>query len=155
MSTGVIKSLKCNCTRERGYFWHRRGKVQEEGSRFGRRLKKTILKLKEGERRSLVLAVDKAHHLLFIWHRYLVGILWEENETNNTGAGISIKNYIFLLLRSPSRTFVHACEFFSQLFSTPDVESLSGRKELEAVQDLFGHLPCSWQRAQREYAREG
>ena len=100
VSTGVIKSLKCNCTRESGYCrrqrdfqeWSRREgmwnncvytlQVLEEGSWSGLHLKQTMLKSKEKQRRSWVLAIDKAYHLLFIAQRYLVGILCEENETN-------------------------------------------------------------------------
>lgn len=57
----------------------------EEGSLVGLHLKQTIPSSKnstKAEWRSWVLAADKPYHLLFIPHRYLVGILCEENETN-------------------------------------------------------------------------
>lgn len=107
VSTGVIKSLKCNCTGESGYCQRQRGISRSEaGGRgwemsacshfrswssgrkeagLGYTWSKQYSSSKNSMRaewRSWVLAVDKAYHLLFIPHRYLMGILCEENETN-------------------------------------------------------------------------
>lgn len=95
----VIKSFRCNCRRESGYCRSQRGISRSEAGgndciqtlqvpepRGGRKLGRTILeanntKFKE-QHEGWVLAADKPHHLLFIPHRYLVGILCKENETN-------------------------------------------------------------------------
>lgn len=64
---------------------------------------------------------DKVHHLLLTRHRYITGIVWEENETNTQEPGEPRSSSIPLC-----GTSVHACEFLSHLFLTADVERLSG-----------------------------
>lgn len=126
------------------------------------------------EPRSWVLAFDKADHLLFIPHRYLVGILCEENETNTREPAYQFKlQALFFFFNSPPMSFwlplelsVHACEFygavsgshkqhpnFSHLFFTPDVMFLSRVsclwKNWKRFRICFGRLPCTWHRPQR------
>lgn len=121
----------------------------EEGSLVGLHLKQTIpssKNSKKAEWSSWVLAADKPYHLLFIPHRYLVGILCEENETNTREPvyPFKLQALFFFFYRPPMsswivfKLFVHACEFcravssshnkhldFSHLFLTPDEWAVS------------------------------
>lgn len=105
VSTGVIKSLKCNCTRESGDCRRQRGISRRKEVGSGR----TMLEFKER-----VLAVDKTHHLLFASHRSS----WASSvkKTRRRYIHSNHKPYFSPFISSPdelvvnSRTLVRACE---------------------------------------------
>lgn len=132
----------------------------EEGSRFKATLRanntEIQYKFKE-QQRGLSGGAEcspliKRYHLLFTPHRYLAGILCEENETNARELLYPFKlQALFFFFQSPdelsvtSRTFrvysfmqLETATNFSHLFLTPDVEA---EEKLEAFQGLVGHLP--------------